>query len=120
MVARGVSFLKNSHGFEESLQMRPQWMLDQWYEQLLKNTERMVKAWNDQWYDQDFGDTCAAYSSCPFQILCQSPNPEDWIEGRFGTRDWNPLAKIADGGARPISPAEVETINVKSELGHLL
>ena len=117
MVARGVSFLKNSHGFEESLQMRPQWMLDQWYEQLIHNVERMVKAYNDGWFDQDFGETCAAYSGCPFQVLCTSFTPEDWIEGRFGHRDWNPLAKVPEGKSEA---PKVEVVNVLSDLGHLL
>lgn len=119
MVARGVSFLKNSHGFEESLQMRPQWMVDQWYEQLLFNVRRMVQAWESGWFDQDFGDTCAGYSGCAFQRLCTVVNPEDWIEGHYGTRDWNPLAKIPEG-PQGVKPSEVEVVNVSSEVAHLL
>lgn len=106
MMARGVSFLKTSHGFAESLQLRPQWMVDQWYEQLLKNVERMVQAWTSGWFDQNFGETCAAYSGCPFQALCTSHDPETWIPGRYGHRDWNPLSKIPEGG----ETAKAETL----------
>jgi hypothetical protein len=117
MVARGISFLKKSHGFEESIQMRPKWMIDQWYEQLLRNVERMSAAWTSGWFDQDFGETCAAYSGCPFQILCQSATPEDWIHGRFGKREWNPLHKIPEKHIEPTQA--VETVNVASEVAHL-
>lgn len=118
MVARGVSFLKNSHGFEESLQLRPQWMVDQWYEEMLKTMERMVNAWKTKWYSQDFSESCAAYSGCPFQRLCLSPTPESWIEGYYGTRDWNPLAKIPEERKSEATPVEV--VNVKNEIAHLL
>lgn len=118
MIARGISFLKNSHGFEESIQMRPKWMIDQWYENMLKNVERMVAAWKTGWFHQDFGDACASYGSCPFMKLCQSATPEDWIEGNFGIRDWNPLAKVQE--VHKTEPTKVETVNVMGEIGHLL
>ncbi len=102
-IARGVAFYKETkanpsgHGFSESLQMRPQYMVDQWYEQTLRDIKRMIRAWEENWYDQDFGETCAAYSGCPFQTLCTSPEPEAWIPGRYGHRDWDPLAKNPEG-----------------------
>lgn len=117
MVARGVSFLKNGHGFEESLQLRPQWMIDQWYEQLLANVQRMVTAWNTGWFDQNFGETCAAYSGCQFQPLCTQATPENWIEGRYGLREWNPLAKVTEIPLQ--APPPVEVVDVSKELAHL-
>jgi hypothetical protein len=107
MMTRGVSFLAKSHGFEESLQLRPQWMIDQWYEQMLANVQNMVASWEKNWYNQDFGDTCAAYSSCPFQTLCTSADPEAWIPGRYGIRDWNPLSKVPEV---PKEEAKTETV----------
>ncbi len=117
MVARGVSFLKKSNGFEESLQLRPKWMIDQWYEQLLANVERMVVTWNKGWFDQDFGDACAAYSGCPFQPLCTSASPEDWIPGRYGIREWNPLFKVPEIHNEV---PKVESVNVLAEVKHLI
>lgn len=99
-VARGVSFLKETkqnplgHGFEESIQLRPQWMIDAWYEQLLKDIERMILAYKSGWFDQDFSSACADYSGCVFKQLCTVQNPNDWIEGHYLPRDWNPLAKL--------------------------
>ncbi len=118
MVARGVSFLKTSHGFAESLQMRAQWQIDQWYEQLLKNVERMIQSYNAGWFDQDFGESCAAYSGCPFQRLCTAATPEDWIEGYYGHRDWNPLHTNPEVRLSESTPVEV--VNISSEIGNLL
>jgi hypothetical protein len=96
MIARGVSFLKNSFGFAESIQLRPQWMIDQWYLQMVSDVRRAKQAWIDGWYNQDFNETCAAYSGCPFQRLCTAVNPDQWIEGYYGTRHWNPLEKVPE------------------------
>ena len=92
-IVRGVSFLKNGFGHAEAPQLRAQWQIDRWYDQLLHDVERLVKAWKEGWYDQDFNDTCAEYGGCPFQSLCTAHNPEDWVS-KFATRDWDPLKKV--------------------------
>ena len=93
-IVRGTSFLKNSFGHAEAIQMRPQWMIDQWYEQLIHDVTRWIRAWESGWFDQDFNETCAEYGGCPFQRLCTSSDPENWIEGYYKERDWDPLAKV--------------------------
>lgn len=92
-VVRGVSFTKE-FGFAESLQLRARWQTDEWYEQLLRDIKRIVAAWESGWYDQNFSDSCSAYGSCAFKSLCSAHDPENWIEGRFGVRDWDPLKKV--------------------------
>jgi hypothetical protein len=114
-IARGVSFLKNSHGFEESLQLRPDYMIDQWYEQLLHDVERMKQAWVDGWFDQNFSDACTGFSGCPFQKLCTSADPEIFT-GQYGIRDWDPLKKVPF--KQPNVP--VEQIEVPDELRALM
>lgn len=121
-VVRGISFLKQTkqnpsgHGFEESIQMRPKWLIDAWYEQLLADVGNMVRAWEINWYDQDFGDTCAYYSGCPFLTLCTSPTPETWISGRYAERKWNPLDKIPYKQPEQI----IETVAAPAELQNLM
>jgi len=94
MVVRGISFLKTSFGSAEALQMRSNWQIQQWYEQLLRDVQRAVDAYNSDWYDQDFNETCAEYGGCPFQSLCLSANPENWVAGKFSFRQWDPLKKV--------------------------
>ncbi len=121
IVARGVSFLKGRkgatdpadfHGFEESLQLKSKFEIDAWYVQLLNDVKRMVEAWEKNWYDQDFSDTCADYSGCPFMSLCTTSDPEAWIPGKFATRSWNPLAKVP--ASQPVQKSE--TVEAPDEL----
>lgn len=93
-IVRGISFLKNSFGKAEALQLRPQWMIDQWYTQLIKDIERWKKAYVTQDYDQNFGEACASFGSCPFMPLCTSATPEVWVDQYYKPREWHPLNKV--------------------------
>jgi hypothetical protein len=96
-IARGIRFTKgefSSESFAEVLQMRADWEIQQWYEQLIHDLKRIVRAWEDGWYDQVFDETCAAYGGCPFQRLCKSAEPDNWIAGHYESRNWDPLAKV--------------------------
>lgn len=102
IMVRGVSFLTagskvawngTGHGFEESLQLRPQYMIDDWYNQLIKDIERAKVAWAAGEFDQNLSDSCTAYSGCAFQDLCTSQDPEAFTS-RYGIRDWDPLKKV--------------------------
>jgi hypothetical protein len=92
-IIRGVSFLKNSYGHAEAITTRPEWLIDRWWEQLHRDVERAIISWQEGYYDYNFSDACVGYSGCPFSKLCLVPDPEPWIEGSYGHRDWDPLAK---------------------------
>ena len=116
VIVRGVSFLKDRFGFEESIQPRPQWMIDQWYEQLLYDVRRMIESWETSWYDQDFNDSCADYGGCPFMRLCSSADPENWIAGHYAPREWDPLRKVPYVQPKP----QVESIALPEGLKELI
>jgi PD-(D/E)XK nuclease superfamily len=117
-IIRGLSFLKptktNPSGFghAEAITARPQWMIDQWWEQLHYDTERMIESWEAGRWDQDLSDSCVAFSACPFTRLCLTPEPEGWIEGNYATRNWDPLAKdpVGKPESQPLVPAEIVEI----------
>jgi hypothetical protein len=92
-IVRGISFLKNSFGHAEAIQLRAQWEIDQWYAQLIRDVERIKAAYIEGWYDQAFDEACADYGGCPFQQLCKAHNPENWTD-KYLIRDWDPLAKV--------------------------
>lgn len=106
MIVRGVSFLKTKFGHAENLQMRSDWQIEAWYQQMLVTVERMLVAYRNGWFDQNFAEACAAYGGCPFQKLCNSANPEAWVD-HYTVKAWNPLARV------PYKQPEqlVETIN---------
>lgn len=120
-IVRGVRFTKtafSSESFAESIQMRAAWQLEAWYEQLLADVERMVSAWKTGWYDQALDEACAEYGGCPFQRLCTAAEPENWIEGHYGLRHWDPLKK---NPYEPLVPEKApEVIQAPEELLKLM
>ena len=78
-IIRGISFLKDSHGFEEVLTSRSAHQIDDWYEQLLRDTERMISTFQfatDRRPDRALDkDVCSAYSGCPYLEACEQRDP---------------------------------------------
>lgn len=93
VIARGTCFLKDKFTFAESPQQRSTWQIDQWFDNLCHVLENMKTAWAKGYYTQDFHEACAAYGGCPFQRLCLAHDAEQWVEGNYATREWDPLAK---------------------------
>lgn len=92
-IVRGIGLLKNSTTFTQVIQYRPDWQIDRWYTQLLRDVQRMVAAYTSNTYDAALSEPCAAYGGCAFRRLCLSQHSEQWIEGYFTERNWDPLAK---------------------------
>lgn len=92
-IIRGVGLLKNSTSFTQVIQYRPDWQIDRWYAQLLRDVKRMVEAYINDTYDLALSEPCSQYGGCAFRRLCLSQHPEHWIEGYFTQRNWDPLAK---------------------------
>lgn len=90
-VIRGVSILKSKYDHAEEIVDQSQWKIDQWYNQLVRDLRHMIGCWHDGYFDMNLGDSCSAYSGCPFVRLCDSPNPQNWIDGNYVARNWDPL-----------------------------
>lgn len=89
-VIRGISILKNGHAHAQSIQMRPQWMIERWYAQLLRDIRRMVDAWESGMYDFNLSHGCKLYGGCQFRLICASANPTRWLEADFVQRPYQP------------------------------
>lgn len=96
-IIRGISILKNDYGHAQAIIYRPDWQLDRWYEQLIRDVRGMVRAWEEGYYDYALGAACSAYGGCTFKKLCTKQDPERWIEIDFIPRHWNPLEKVEEG-----------------------
>lgn len=92
VAVRGISILKEKIGHAQSIQPYSQFMLDRWYEQLRRDLWRIRKAWDERYWDYNFGDTCTSYGNCVFLDACTSPTPENWLS-TMEVRRWNPLVK---------------------------
>jgi hypothetical protein len=96
-IIRGIGLLKNSTTFQQIILYRPEWQIDRWWRQLHRDMERAINLYktlgpNSPW-DQALDEACAAYGGCMFRRLCLSLEPENWIQGYFVERIWNPLEK---------------------------
>lgn len=70
----------------------PEWLVDKWYHQTVRDVERVVSCWNEKWWNQDFGEACSMYSGCQDLALCTAADPSVWF-GDYVDRMWNPLLK---------------------------
>lgn len=92
-IIRGQSILKNGFEINEAIVYRPQWQIDRWYEQLLRDISKMIEAYHSGIYDFALGSACNMYSGCEFRKLCSSSHPNDWIQTDYRQHHWNPLQK---------------------------
>jgi hypothetical protein len=90
-VVRGISFLKGGYEGAEAIIYRPQWMIEQWYEQLLEDIHAMKNAFERERWGQNFDEACTMYGGCGYTRLCDSPNPEQWLRPYYERHIWNPL-----------------------------
>jgi hypothetical protein len=90
-IVRGVSILKKSYGHAEAIVYFDQWMLDRWYEQVHYKLERLKQSWKMGLYQHSFSLTCTAYGGCPYMMLCESPNPDQWVDPYYVVEKWDPM-----------------------------
>lgn len=92
-LVRGVSILKTKYDTQQALTYRPPWMIERWYEQLLRDVKRMIQCWEAGYWDYNLDHACAEFGGCTFRQVCLSLDPQPWLESGFTRRVWNPLTR---------------------------
>lgn len=92
-LVRGVSILKTKYDTMEAITYRPEWMLNRWYEQVLRDIRRMIQAWESGYFDFNLDHACAEYGGCPFRGVCQMHDPAPLLRTQFQRRRWDPVAR---------------------------
>jgi len=92
-LVRGVSILKTKYDTLQAITYRPQWLIDRWYEQLIRDIKRMIQAWESGYWDWNLDHACAEYGGCPFKSVCQMREPTALLEQQFQRRKWDPVAR---------------------------
>ncbi len=90
---RGVSILKSKYDTLQAITYRPTWMIERWYEQLLRDTKRMIQCWNEGYFDYSLDHACIEYGGCPFKSVCQMKDPARLLEQQFQRRRWDPVTR---------------------------
>lgn len=99
-ILRGISFLKTKFGHAQAIVYRPEWVINRWYANLIWDIEQMIELWNrareSRFIPQALDKAiCGNYGGCAYKRLCETQNPEAWIDADFVPRTWNPLHKGA-------------------------
>lgn len=103
---RGVGLLKTKISHAEAQVYRKSWEIERWWKQLQKDIRRMVQQYEAFDFDMALAKgACAAYGGCEFKILCQSPEPEKWMN-QYRIRRWKPTEK--DFGERLLETAPLQ------------
>lgn len=92
VLIRGISILKSGHGHAQHIMYRPQWMIDRWYKQLLRDIERMIVMYKSGEWDFNISDSCNSFGACTFHTPCSVADPIQWLNGPDFTHFvYNPL-----------------------------
>ena len=93
-IVRGIGLLKTKITHQQCIIYRPDWVIDRWLAQLHRDVKRMIACWKEGYFDYALDKSaCASYGGCAFVRLCDSPNPENWIDQYYEHNDWDPLHK---------------------------
>lgn len=92
-LVRGVSILKTKYDTLQAITYRPDWQIDRWYEQLLRDIGRMKKAWEAGYFDYNLDHACAEYGGCQFRQVCLTRDPSSMLEQLFARRRWDPIRR---------------------------
>jgi hypothetical protein len=92
-LVRGVSILKTKYDTLQAITYRPAWLIERWYEQLLRDIAKMKQAWESGYWDWNLDHACAEYGGCPFKSVCQMRDPAPLLAQQFQRRRWDPVAR---------------------------
>jgi hypothetical protein len=92
-IIRGVSILKTKYDTQQAITYRPQWMIDRWYEQTLRDIRRLIEAWDTGYYDYALDAACTEYGGCAYRDICLAKDPASWLEMKFERRAWDPVSR---------------------------
>lgn len=93
VLVRGLSILKTKYDKAEALTYRPEWQIERWYTQLLRDVTRLIKAWEEGYYDYNLDHACTEYGGCLFRQVCLAQDPTNWLGQFYERRKWDPVTR---------------------------
>ena len=92
-LVRGVSILKTKYDTLQAITYRPDWQIDRWYGQLLRDVKRMIASWQEGYFDLNLDHACSEYGGCQFRQVCLGRDPAPVLEQQFERRKWDPILR---------------------------
>lgn len=96
VLVRGVAILKTSFKHEQCLTFRAKWEVDRWLEQTHRDLQRMIRSWEEGYFDYNLGEACGSYGGCHFRQICKAQNPEEWLGIYFHRKRWDPVRRVEE------------------------
>lgn len=93
-LVRGVSILKTKYDTLQAITYRPDWQIERWYGQLIRDVRRLIAQWEEGYFDYNLDHACTEYGGCPFRQICLMQDPTPLLEQQFQRRQWNPLTRL--------------------------
>src|SRR5262245_52352563 len=93
-LVRGVSILKTKYDTMEAITYRPDWQIDRWYGQLLRDIKRWIGMWEEGYFDFNLDHACTEYGGCHFRQVCLARAPEPILEQLYERRRWDPVLRV--------------------------
>lgn len=92
-LVRGISILKTKYDCAEAVTYRPEWQVDRWLGQTVRDIQRAIQCWKDGYWDWSLDHACTEYGGCSFRQICLQQDPMPFLELNFERRHWNPLTR---------------------------
>jgi len=92
-VVRGLCIRSTGFDHAEPIIYAPHWLIEEWRQHVEHTISKMIMDWRAGYWDKNFDNACTHYGGCQFRQLCETNNPEPWIETHYQHRSWNPLHK---------------------------
>jgi len=92
-LVRGVSILKTKYDTLEAITYRPDWQIERWYGQLLRDIQRLISQWEEGYFDFNLDHACSEYGGCPFRNVCLAKEPQAILAQMFQRRRWDPVTR---------------------------
>ena len=93
-LVRGVAIKKSGYDTLEAITYRPQWQIDRWYEQLMRDIQNMIAQWEAGYFNYNLDHACNEYGGCPFRQVCLLRDADALLAQQFERRQWDPLRRI--------------------------
>lgn len=91
VVVRGVSILKTKYDTQQVITYRSAYEIERWLDQVVRDIQRMIRCWEDGYWDYNLDHACTEYGGCAFRDICKSAHPENFLSTYFVKRVWDPL-----------------------------
>lgn len=94
-IIRGICIRAKGNDKAEAIVYAPQWLIDRWLGQVVRDVNRMIQCYKENYWDWNFGSACSSYGGCQFMRLCSVPDEshKGLVELYYKPNTWNPLQK---------------------------